>query len=158
MNTRQQYIDLISESMQTLCKGTHLFPSVMIAQGCLESADGNSELAAKYFNHFGMKPGSTWKGTTINFPTKEFEGGKEITINAFFRSYPNLSTGLADHIDMLLRVSVYRNNGVFTATTPELQASALLKAGYATDPQYANKLIAIITANDLKQYDTELSV
>jgi flagellum-specific peptidoglycan hydrolase FlgJ len=150
---RQQFIDTIKDGVIEVCKDTHLFPSVMIAQGCLESNNGASNLSAKYNNYFGMKPGHDWKGATVALPTTEEVDGKIIHISQSFKVYHNISAGFKDHVEMLQRVGVYKTAGVFTATTPELQCMALHKAGYATDSHYAPKLIAIINENDLKQYD-----
>lgn len=152
---RKQFISSIKDGVIEVCKNTHLFPSVMIAQGCLESGNGASELSAKYNNYFGMKPGHNWTGGIVELPTNEFVNGKEIHIKQPFKTYPNIEACFADHILMLQTVGVYKTAGVFTATTPELQCEALHKAGYATDPQYAPKLIAIINAENLKQYDTD---
>lgn len=150
---RQQFVDSIKDEVIEVCKGTHLFPSVMLAQGCLESGNGASQLSVKYNNYFGMKPGRSWTGSVVNLPTTEYVNGKEIHVTQPFKSYPTLSDGFKDHILMLQTVGVYKTAGVFTATTPELQCEALHKAGYATDPNYPGKLIAIINENDLKQYD-----
>jgi flagellum-specific peptidoglycan hydrolase FlgJ len=152
---RKGFINAISKEMITVCRGTGLFPSVMIAQACLESADGKSLLSAKYHNYFGMKPGSTWTGAVVEMPTKEYIRGQMVTVKQPFRAYSSLQDGFEDHIKLLQRVSVYKNAGVFTSKTPEEQAGALLKAGYATDPKYASKLIAIINENNLKQYDLQ---
>lgn len=150
---RQGFIKSISAETIQACSGMHLFPSLMIAQACLESADGQSVLSAKYHNYFGMKPGGTWKGPTVNMETTEYEHGKPVKIPQPFRVYASVGECITNHIQMLQRVSVYTTAGLFKAATPELQAKCLLKAGYATDPHYPSKLIAIINENNLKQYD-----
>lgn len=153
MNVREDFIKNISTGVQAACKGTGLLPSVMIAQGCLESNNGASELSAKYHNYFGMKPGSSWLGPVVNMPTLEYVKGQPQKVTQPFRVYPSAEACFADHVKMLQTVGVYKHAGVFECTTPEAQAKALLKAGYATDPGYSAKLIAIITDNNLKEYD-----
>ena len=153
MNTRAQYIQSIKDEMITVCDGTKLFPSVMIAQGCLESNNGNSELSLKYHNHFGIKPGVSWKGPTINLPTKEYIAGQPRMVPDYFRVYASLQECFADHIRLLQTVPCYRLAGLFDCTSPEGQCQTLRKAGYATDPGYPGKLISIINENFLKEYD-----
>lgn len=150
---RSNFIKSISAGVQLVCKDAKLFPSVMIAQGCLESADGASELSAKYHNYFGMKPGSSWQGAVINLPTLEYSNGQPHKVTQPFRVYPSAEACFADHVHLLQNVGVYKHAGLFECTSPEAQALALLKAGYATDPGYAKKLIDIINECNLKQYD-----
>jgi flagellum-specific peptidoglycan hydrolase FlgJ len=150
---RQDFIKSISEEMVNVCKDTHLFPSVMIAQACLESNNGASVLSAKHHNYFGMKPGSSWHGPIIVMPTTEYVRGKRIDVNQPFRVYDTLEACFADHIKLLETVSVYKNAGLFGCVTPEEQCQALLKAGYATDPHYAALLITIINQYNLKEFD-----
>lgn len=153
--TRPQYIAAIKDEMIDTCKGTGLLPSVMIAQGCLESADGNSELAHTYNNHFGIKPGLSWKGPTINMPTIEYANHQPHKVNDFFRVYTDFTECAKDHVAMLQRVPAYKLAGLFDAKTPEAQTICLRKAGYATDPGYPQKLMKIINENHLTQYDPE---
>jgi len=152
--TRQDFIASIKDGVIAACSGTHLFPSVMIAQGCLESADGASELSAKYKNYFGMKTGSTWTGPVANMPTTEDVGGKVIHINQPFRVYPDIESCFKDHVCLLQRIPVYTQVGIFRSQTPEEQCTHL-QGTYATDIHYAAKLISIINENNLKQYDSQ---
>lgn len=150
--TRQDFISEIKDGVIAACNGTGLFPSVMIAQGCLESANGASELSAKYNNYFGMKTGSTWKGKVANMPTTEDEGGKIIHITQPFRVYDNIEDCFKDHVCLLQRIPIYTQVGIFKSKTPEEQCQHL-QGTYATDTHYASKLIEIINENNLKQYD-----
>jgi flagellum-specific peptidoglycan hydrolase FlgJ len=150
---RKAFIAQIKDTVIRECKGTGLFPSVMIAQACLESGDGLSGLSTKYFNYFGMKPGSKWKGPIVELLTTEYENGQPRKVKQPFRVYKSFDEGFADHVKLLQNVPTYRNHGVFTATSPEGQAKALRLAGYATDPGYPQKLISIVEQYFLKEYD-----
>lgn len=127
------------------------FPSVIIAQGILEGNQGKSVLSSVYNNHFGIKTGSRWKGESVNLSTGEVVNGQNIIIQDNFRVYDNPEQSVGDRINWMM--STNRYNKVKEARTPELQAREIQNAGYATDPNYANKLINIIESKNLKQFD-----
>ena len=149
----QTFIKNICNEAINACKQTNLFPSLMIAQACLESNYGKSKLSALHHNYFGIKASTSWKGNTVIYQTKEVVNGKSITVEQPFRSYPTLVAGFADRVKFLQVNKRYTINGVFKSSTPEEQAKAFLKAGYATDPAYPQKLISIMENYNLKQYD-----
>lgn len=150
---RTAYIDKIAPMAVASVSGTGLFASLMIAQACLESANGVSFLARVHNNHFGIKSNPAWKGGTVSLPTSEVIKGKTISTTAVFRSYATIQDGFTDRNHFLIVNPCYKNAGVFAATTPEGQAMALVRAGYATDPAYATKLSQLIMQFNLKQYD-----
>ena len=159
VNSRKQYIDRFSKAAVDSTKGTNLFPSVVMAQAILESSDskgnaGNSQLAKFYNNHFGIKADIGWKGKKVMMPTREVIGGKSKMVNAWFRHYDNPEQSFNDRAQFLSKNPRYITAGVFIAKTPEAQAEALQRAGYATDPDYAKLLIGIINSNKLKSLDT----
>lgn len=152
--TRSEYIHYIAPVAQKVCKGTPLLPSVLMAQAILEGNNGNSLLAAKFHNHFGIKASKGWNGKVINLSTKEVFNGNAVTIKDGFRVYDSLEEGFKDRNDFLLKNPRYANAGLLVAKTYRQQAEALQKAGYATDPQYALKLIQVIEGSgNLKQFD-----
>ncbi len=150
--TRSQYVNMFKNAVLEASKTTNLFPSVAMAQGILESNNGNSGLAKKANNHFGIKADESWHGKKMNFPTREVIGGKDVMVDAYFRAYNNPVDSFKDHVTFLKSFKRYAN--VFNAKTPEQQAIEIQKAGYATDPNYANLLINIINSNNLKSLDT----
>lgn len=131
--------------------GTGFFPSVLIAQAILESSWGDSILASKYNNLFGLKAGTSWEGKTVNLQTGEVFDGESVLILDAFRVYDNWEKSIKDRINWMRETSRYAN--VEVLDTAEYQAKELQNAGYATDPNYANKLIQIIYDYDLIQYD-----
>lgn len=136
------------------CQGTGLFPSVKLAQAALESGWGKSVVGN---NLFGIKAAGSqspyWHGETVTAGTSEYQSGSYVPQSSKFRKYATVGDSIRDHTWFLQRNGRYRTAGVFTAQTPEDQARALQKAGYATDPLYASKLIKIINTYNLKQYD-----
>lgn len=149
--TRQQFIDKFSSAIQSASKGTGLYPSVMMAQAILESGNGNSSLTKLYNNFFGIKADSSWTGAKVLMPTTEVINGVSESINDYFRSYKSPLDSFKDRIKFLQGFSRYKN--LFTATTPEQQATELQQDGYATDPNYPTKLINLINQYNLKSLD-----
>lgn len=149
--TRNQYVEMFKEPVKQASRNTGLFPSLFMAQAILESGNGNSSLAKKANNHFGIKADASWTGKKMNFPTREVLGGKEVMVDACFRAYDNAVDSFKDRTNFLKSFKRYKN--VFLATTPEQQARELQSAGYATDPKYADLLISIMKSNNLKSLD-----
>ena len=132
-----------------------LFSSIAIAQACLESFFGRSDLAANANNYFGIKAGDSWSGDVYYKNTQEDDGkGNMSTIKAGFRKYKNMEESVKDHATFLTstpwRSNYYKD--VINAKTPDLQAQALTGT-YATDSKYKVKLLDLIEKHNLKQYD-----
>lgn len=119
--------------------------SITLAQGILESASGRSALAREANNHFGIKCGSGWTGgTTLRSDDAPDE---------CFRAYGSPEESFADHSRFLLRP---RYAALFDLDVTDYAAWArmLRKCGYATDPNYAARLIAIIERYALYAFDS----
>lgn len=151
--TRKQFIEKYSKVVKEASKNTGLFPSVFMAQAILESGNGNSKLTKEANNFFGIKADKSWTGAVYEIATKEHINGQDVTVMAKFRKYTTPLLSFLDRVMFLFDNKRYTNAGVFTASTPEDQARALQKAGYATDPNYANLLITLINQNNLKDLD-----
>lgn len=152
--TALQYIEAFSNDAISGAEGTGIFPSVVMAQAAVESGWGRSGLASKHGNQFGIKADKSWTGPTVEMDTTEFVNGQYIKVKALWRKYPNPQDSFRDHIKFLQRNPRYAKAGVFDAATPEDQARALQRAGYATDPNYASKLITVIEKFNLKELDS----
>ncbi|WP_018353067.1 sporangiospore maturation cell wall hydrolase GsmA [Longispora albida] len=129
--------------------------SVTIAQAILESGWGGSDLARKDHNLFGIKCFG-WPGPIAvkcaSYRTSECKGTRCYRTTAQFRSYRSEADSFADH-GRFLRVND-RYAGAFRHTgNPDEFARAIARAGYATDPQYAQKIVNVMKANNLYQYD-----
>lgn len=156
--TRQEYIQKFGGVVINAAKGTGLFPSVMMAQAILESSDkhgvpGNSSLARLYNNHFGIKADKSWTGKKVNLKTREVFDGKETILGDYFRVYDEPIQSFKDRVVFLQRFKRYEKAGMFIAKTPDEQAEALLRAGYATDPNYAIILKSLIRKLNLEELD-----
>lgn len=131
-----------------------IFNSVTIAQACLESAFGQSDLARGGRNLFGIKASAPWTGPVFNKDSLEERAGVLKPENSDFRSYSTIEESIADHATFM-ESTEYRKqyySKVLNASTPEEQAEALTGT-YATDSRYGQKLINFINQYNLKQYD-----
>ncbi len=126
--------------------------SVILAQGMLESAYGQSELAQKAQNHFGLKCG-TWQGEPYFRRTNEYKDGKAVVERHCFRAYNDVEESYRDHSEHIKSRSNY--TFLFDAQSLDYKfwAEGLLKAGYATDPNYATKIINLIELYQLQRFD-----
>jgi flagellar rod assembly protein/muramidase FlgJ len=125
--------------------------SITIAQAALESGWGESGLARAGNNLFGIKADSRWRGETLTLNTREFIKGQWVVVPALWRKYPSWQASIDDHAAFLKQNPRYK--ACFLCTTASAFAQALAQAGYATDPDYANKLIALMSKHQLQSLD-----
>ena len=153
--SRTEYIALVKDNAIKQMKKHKIPASITIAQGIIESGDGNSGLARKGKNHFGIKCHS-WTGEKIYLDTGEVnkDGSKRIDKNACFRKYDNISQSFDDHSKFLIDNSRYSSLFELGTTNYKGWAEGLQKAGYATSPTYANLVISIIEKNNLNKFDS----
>jgi hypothetical protein len=126
--------------------------SLTIAQSILESGWGRSGLTLKANALFGIKADKNWRGKVYSAETQEcYDGINIVTITAMFRAYNNWAESVSDHTALLTGAARYRD--VIGKTDYKVSCRAIKKAGYATDPDYAEKLINIIETYALQKYD-----
>ncbi len=142
-NYIKQYAPLAVEQMKK-----HNVPaSITLAQGLLESGAGLSTLSRESNNHFGIKCGRGWRGKSVR--------ANDDAPNECFRAYRRVEDSYEDHSLFLVGSQRYSSLFQLKKTDYKGWAKGLKKAGYATDPSYANKLITIIETYDLYKYDNE---
>ena len=146
-------------------KKTGVLASVSLAQFVLESDYGRSELAQAANNCFGMKrnlsgnswPDSAWDGKSVyKKPTKEHVNGKYITVTAEFRKYPDIAKSIADHSAYLLGAmngKKKRYAGIKGETSYKKAITVIKDGGYATSPDYIEKICNLIKKYGLTKYD-----
>lgn len=150
---QQDFIVKVGAAATKDMKQSGVLASLTIAQAILESGWGKSALAAKANALFGIKADSRWSGKVYSTATKEcYDGVSFTTVDALFRAYDSCEDSITDHSAFLVGSSRY------VAVIDELDynnaCTAIHKAGYATDPTYAEKLISIIESYNLAAYDT----
>ena len=145
-NPRLAYIDQYSALAVLEMQRTGVPASITLAQGMLESGYGLSPLATKAHNHFGMKCHSDWKGEKFFYDDE--------TPDECFRVYPTVEDSFRAHSDFLRGRERYKALFDLDPTDYKGWARGLRRAGYATDPGYATKLINIIEDFQLYRFDT----
>lgn len=151
--SQQAFIDAVAPIAQETYREYGVFPSITLSQAILESAWGKSSLAVDGGNLFGIKADSSWQGAVMELPTKEYVNGGIITIIARWRIYTSWQDSVRDHGKFLKQNSRYTLAGVFDAKEYKEQSIALVRAGYATDPSYADLLCELIESYGLQKYD-----
>ena len=126
-------------------KHYHIPASITLAQGLLESGAGNSRLARRSNNHFGIKCGCDWHGRTVRYD--------DDARNECFRAYRHPRDSYRDHSKFLKGRPRYASLFKLKITDYKGWARGLKRAGYATDPRYASRLIDIIELYRLDRYD-----
>ena len=152
------YLDTIKQGAINAWHTSQILPSIAGAQAILETGSGTSSLAKPpYNNHFGIKASSDWTGKRISMPTREYAGGGWITVNADFRWYDTVTQSFEDYGAFFTSTPWREENYKHVVGEKEYKraAWALQTAGYATDPQYATKLITRIENNNLQAWDVE---
>ena len=137
----KKYRELAVEEM----KKYHIPASITLAQGLLESGAGQSALAQKSNNHFGIKCGSDWYGKTVSHD--------DDARGECFRAYKHPKDSYEDHSKFLAGRPRYASLFNLNITDYKGWARGLKKAGYATNPRYADQLIGIIELYELYKYD-----
>lgn len=143
--SRDMYIEQYHELAIKEMNRVGIPASITLAQGMLESGNGNSSLARKSNNHFGIKCHSDWKGKRV-YHDDDKKG-------ECFRKYKNPYQSYIDHSDFLTGKKRYASLFDLRLTDYKGWAKGLKRAGYATDPKYAHRLIQIIEENNLDRFD-----
>lgn len=133
-------------------KRTGIPASIKLGQAILESAAGTSTFSQASNNHFGIKCKSYWKGNT--YKHKDDDRNKEgELIKSCFRAYDQVIDSYIDHSNFIVNSPNYNKILQHKDQSYKNWAKLLQHYGYATDPNYANKLIRIIERNQLAKYD-----
>lgn len=143
--TRQEYIEHYARLAIDEMNEFNIPASIILAQACLESSDGNSTLARISNNHFGIKCKAGWNGQTVNHDDDER--------NECFRKYDSPIESFRDHSRFLIESDRYQFLFAYEITDYKRWANGLKKAGYATDPNYPDRLIKIIEDFQLDELD-----
>lgn len=162
--TREQFIKTNYDTARSVTNGTGIFPDTLMAQAIVESQGivggdyypGESLLAKKYNNFFGIKNSAGWKGATVTLKTGEYIDGRRVVVPGTFRVYPSFAESAKDYVNFLKTNPRYKSAGVFTASNAEEQAQRLQDAGYATDPRYASLLIKVMRG--FRQYVPQIAI
>jgi flagellar rod assembly protein/muramidase FlgJ len=144
--SREEFVRQLWPHAQAAGRALGVSPATIVSHAALETGWGRSlpqqANGQTSYNLFGIKTGGRWEGASAPSSTLEFRGGAMVRSREQFRAYDSLGDGVADYARLLggsPRYAAARNTGADV----DAFAGALQRAGYATDPQYADKLRAV---------------
>ena len=145
--TRQEYVEKYKSIAIAHMKRFGIPASITMAQGILESSAGNSDLARRSNNHFGIKCKKNWTGAKV-YHDDDAKG-------ECFRAYPTVEASYEDHAKFLDESPRYDSLFAYPSNDYKSWARGLKACGYATAPDYAEKLIKVIESMKLYLLDEE---
>lgn len=151
--TPQDFIAQIGPPAQASAKVTDIPASFTVAEAALESGWGISQLALEAKNLFGVKADPSWRGDVLEMKTREYIRGVWIMVPARWRKYDAWDRCIADHAAFLRGNPRYSAAFNFYDDSEEFTRH-IAAAGYATDPEYADKICALMQEHNLSQLDT----
>lgn len=151
----QQFKSALAESAQQASRATGVPAELILAQAALETGWGRHAIATQdgrnSHNLFGIKAGSHWEGKTTDIVTHEYIDGRRTQMIDTFRVYDSYAHAFTDYASLIGDNPRYA--AVVNAGSPQQAAHALQAGGYATDPRYAAKLVAVMQS--IGQLETE---
>nr|WP_290699538.1 flagellar assembly peptidoglycan hydrolase FlgJ [Halomonas sp. UBA3074] len=141
-----QFVQTLAKPAQAASATTGVPAELILAQAALETGWGRHEITTRNGNNshnlFGIKAGSHWQGETTDIVTHEYIDGRRTQVVDTFRVYDSFEHAFTDYASLISNNPRYA--GVIQAPNAELAARELQRGGYATDPLYADKLVAVM--------------
>ncbi len=141
----EDFMEKLTPIAQKIGLETDMDPALLMAQAALETGWGkhmiNNEKGESSFNLFGIKATKEWAGKSVSAQTTEFVHAVPVKEQANFRVYSSYEESFRDYVDVLRNNTRYKE--ALNADHPHEFAQNLQKAGYATDPQYSQKIMSI---------------
>jgi flagellar protein FlgJ len=152
--TPTDFINTMWQFAKKAAEKINLDPTVMVAQAALETGWGkhiiNQPNGTSSNNLFNIKADKSWQGDSVKKSTLEFEDGVAVKKNAAFRAYQTIEDSFNDFTDFLRTGQRYQES-LSKSSDREQFLHSLQKAGYATDPNYAEKIIGILKSDRFSQ-------
>lgn len=134
---------------------------VLVAQAALETGWGQEmirhEDGRNSFNLFAIKANSAWQGDQVNSRTHEYEQGQKVQRTESFRAYDSLAQSFTDYVDFIQSNPRYQG-ALEKAHNSAAYLNSLVQAGYATDPEYANKIQSIMSGDRFSEAIDQLKL
>lgn len=147
----RQFVEQLLPLAEEMAPQLGVDPRVLIAQAALETGWGkhitaDPKTGQNSFNLFNIKAGTSWQGDTVSVSTLEFTDGIPAPEIAEFRAYTDYTQSFTDYVEFLKTSSRYQQ-ALQQADNPLRYLQELQAAGYATDPEYADKISRIMSAD-----------
>jgi len=155
------FVEALYPQAERIAKSIGVDSRVLLSQAALETGWGQKVLqradGSSSFNFFNIKADANWQGPVVSVPTLEYRNGIAVRETATFRAYASPEQGFADYARLITENPRYQN-ALQRASDPRAYMHALARAGYATDPRYADKVLALLDSDQVRQAaaDSEL--
>ena len=150
---QKSFIETLMPYAKKVANTLGISPAVLIAQSALETGWGkkiiNASDAQSSFNLFNIKAHKSWQGETVSKNSLEVENGIGVKRRSDFRSYDNYAQSFSDYGDFINTNQRYKE-ALQQGTNADRYIEELHKAGYATDPKYADKIKQIMNNESFK--------
>lgn len=148
----EHFVSTLLPVAEKIAADTGINPKLMVAQAALETGWGRHMIqgdgSQPSHNLFGIKADSRWQGDAVTITTTEFREGVPMKERADFRAYPDYESSFRDYVSFLESNPRYRDV-LASADQPDVFAKKLQEAGYATDPEYGDKINRIMNRDSL---------
>lgn len=154
----QSFLEQLYPAAQKAAEALGLDPKALLAQAAIETGWGkfmiHNTQGQNSHNLFGIKAGRDWQGNRAMVDTIEFDKGMPASKKAPFRVYDSFADSMQDYVSFVQQNPRY-GEAVKQSQSPKEYFTELQKAGYATDPDYANKIIAVLEGEQFKQFTAD---
>lgn len=150
-STPEDFVQDVMPHAQVAAESLGVDPRVLVAQAALETGWGRHiphDTQSPGYNLFGIKADSRWDGERVSWNTLEHDGVEFAPTRAQFRAYPNLGDAVQDYAEFIRGNPRYQE-ALSVSADPAAYVNALQQAGYATDPNYADKIMQIYSSDRL---------
>ena len=156
INSIEEFVNTLIEPAKNAAKALGVDAQVLLAQSALETGWGKhimkDQTGQSSHNMFGIKASRGWQGKTVNVQTVEYEAGIAQKRQATFRAYDNYEDSFNDYVQFLRQNPRYAET-LSNVDSNEAFVKGLQKAGYATDPAYAKKIMSILGREQLSSIE-----
>lgn len=146
----REFVSRMSAAAKVASEQSGVHAKLILGQAALESGWGKREIfhedGRPTYNVFGIKAGKEWAGEVVYVTTTEYVDGQPRKVKEPFRAYGSYEEAFADYAKLVGNSKRYSE--VVSAPSAEIAARRIQKAGYATDPSYADKLISVMSYFD----------
>ncbi len=143
----EDFVEKLRPAAERVARQLGVDSRVLLSQSALETGWGQKVLqcanGSSSFNFFNIKADENWRGAVVTVPTVEYQNGVAVREHAKFRAYSSPEESFSDYAKLIAENPRYQN-AIQCADDPRAYVHALAKSGYATDPNYAQKVIAVL--------------
>jgi flagellar protein FlgJ len=161
IQSAEEFVRRLHPYAEQAAKELGVEPKVILAQAALESGWGHSVIrngnGGNSFNLFNIKADKAWQGKQVQVATLEFDQGIAKKVNAGFRSYDSFEESFRDYVGFIKNNPRY-GDALKKVGNAEQYMRELQRAGYATDPKYADKVMSIYQGNTMSEFEPDVIV